>query len=167
MKNLFTTATAITVAIVLWGCPYQSSVPLSTASEKVNKKVLGTWLPKHETGKANPEQYVIEMRDSLHYVIDHFQYNKNDSSYSVKEYLAWTTRVDNILFMNVQETGKPQHFIHRLDVMGDDLMILYQITSNIDEQFKKSDEMKKFFQKHMKLSFFYNRDEVELVRVRK
>lgn len=164
MKNLLVVATSLALAIVLWGCPYQSSVPLSVASEKVNKQVLGTWIPKHEAGKANPEYYVIGKRDSLHYRIDHFQFNENDTSYSVKEYVAWTTRIENILFMNVQETGKPQHYIHRLDVMGDDLMILYQVTANIDEQFKKSDEMKKFFQKHMKVSFFYNSDEVELIR---
>lgn len=164
MKKIFTYLSILALAVVLWGCPYRSSVPLSDAQEHINKQVLGEWLPKTELGKASPSYYVIEMLDTLHYDVDHFQYNDNDQEYSVKEYVAWTTRIDNLLFMNVQEHGQKDFIIHRLDVMGDDLMILWQVTGNIDEQFSDSDKMRAFFQKHMKLSFFYNTDEVELIR---
>ncbi len=164
MKNIAVVITAIVVSVLLWGCPYQSQVPLGEATEKLNPQVIGTWLPRTEVEKQNPEYYVIEKRDSLHYRIDHHQYNENEQGYITKNYIGWTTRIDNLLFMNVQESGTNQFYLHRLDVMGDDLMILWQVTSNIDEKFTDSKAMHEFFRKHMKLSFFYNSDEVELVR---
>ncbi|MCB9187291.1 MAG: hypothetical protein H6601_11195 [Flavobacteriales bacterium] len=164
MKKILSYLSILGVAVVLWGCPYKSTVPLSAATEKVNKQALGKWLPKTELGKASPSYYVIEKRDSLHYDIEHFQFNDNDQEYTRKQYIAWTTRIDNLLFMNVQEQASKEFYLHRLDIMGDDLMILYQVTGNIDEKFDNSDKMREFFQQYMKLSFFYNTDEVELIR---
>ena len=164
MKNALSYFSIFAISFILWGCPYKSSIPLSEAKEVVNKQVLGTWYPKHEVNKQNPEYYSIEAKDSLHYDIQHFQYNDKDSTYSIKEYSAWTTRIDNILFMNVKNSEKNEFYLHRLDVMGDELMVLYQVTSNIDEKFDDAEKMREFFQKHMKLSFFYQTDEVNLVK---
>lgn len=164
MRNVALIITVLTVSVLLWGCPYQSQVPLAEAKEKVNKQVVGTWIPKNQLEKQDPEYYVIAMRDSVRYSIEHFMFNEQVKDYSVKSYIAWSSRIENLMFMNVQESGTNQFYLHRLDVMGDDLMILYQVTSNIDEQFTESERMREFFQKYMKLSFFYNSDEVELVR---
>lgn len=164
MKKVFSYLAILGISVILWGCPYRSTVPLSEAIEPVNKQVVGTWYPKHERSKQNPEYYSIEKKDSVHYSIQHFQYNDKDSTYSVKDYTAWTTRIENLLFMNVKNEDKNEYYIHRLDVMGDELMILYQVTSNIDETFDDPEKMKTFFQKHMKLSFFYEKDEVQLFK---
>lgn len=167
MKNLTSFSLLAGLSIVLWGCPYKSTVPLSTPSEYINKQVLGKWIPKTEESKANPEYYTIEMKDTFHYAVDHFQFNENDSTYEIKSYICWTSNLENILFMNVQQENQKEVMIHRLDVMGDKLMVLYQVTNNIDERFTDSGKMQSFFKKHMKLSFFYNTDEVELIKVEK
>lgn len=164
MKYFAPFLTIAVLTVILTGCPYKSSVPLDVAKEKINPQVLGAWLPKTELGKPNPAYYVIEMRDSLHYDIDHFQYNEKEEDYTLKEYISWSTRINNLNFMNVQGSGEKDIYLHRLDVMGDDLMILFQVTSNIDEQFEKPEDLKKFVKKHSALSFFYNKDEVKLIR---
>lgn len=164
MRYIAPILTVIALTTILTGCPYKSSVPLADATEKVNLQMFGKWLPKTELGKPNPAYYVIEMRDSLHYDIDHFQYNEQEKDYNLKEYIAWSTRINNLNFMNVQGSGEQEYYLHRLDVMGDDLMILFQVTSNIDEQFEKSSDLREFVRKHSGLSFFYNKDEVKLIR---
>lgn len=153
------------ISVFLWGCPYKSMVPLSTPTEYVNKQVLGKWIPESEESKANPEYYLIAKNDTVSYNVDHFQYNEEDSSYSAKSYVCWTTRVKNIMFMNVQQHGQKEVMLYRLDVMGDELMVLYQVTSNIDEKFDNSEDMYEFFKQHMKLSFFYNSDEIKLIKI--
>ena len=167
MKNIFAYLVILFVAITLWGCPYKSPVPLAEATESVNKQVLGDWMSRHEGSKENPEYYNIEMRDTLHYDIRHFQYNENEDGYALKEYVGWTTRIDNINFMNIQESGQTDILLFRLDVMGDELMMLYEVTGNIDERFEKSEDLYAFAKKHMGLSFFYNTDEVELIKRKK
>lgn len=167
MKNLTLLSLLAALSIFLWGCPYKSSVPLSTPSEYVNKQVFGKWIPKSQESKADPEYYLIEMKDTFNYAVEHFLFNEKDSTYEVKSYTSWTTRIDNIMFMNVQQEGQKEVTLYRLDVMGDELMVLFEVTNNIDERFKDSEKMKTFFKKHMNLSFFYNGDEVELIKVRK
>lgn len=167
MKNVIAPILVAALSVVLWGCPYKSSVPLSEPVEYVNKQVIGKWIPKPEIEKENPEYYVITKKDTVRYAVDHFIYNENDSTYKVTSYTSWSTRIDNINFMNVQQDGQKEVTLHRLDVMGDDRMLLFEVTNNIDERFDNSEEMHAFFKKHLKLSFFYNGDEQELLRSRK
>ena len=135
MRNLSFLLALAAISVFLWGCPYKSVVPLSTPTEYVNKQVLGKWIPKSEESKENPEYYLIAKNDTVSYNVEHFQYNQEDSTYSAKSYVCWTTRIENIMFMNVQQHGQKEVTLYRLDVMGDELMILYQVTNNIDERF--------------------------------
>ena len=164
MKNLAYLLLLSFLSIALWGCPYKSSVPLGEPTEYISKQVLGKWVPKSMENKENPDYYVIEMRDTFNYDVEHFQYNDEEEGYASKTYVCWTTRVNDILFMNVQQSAQREVTLYRLDVMGDDLMVLYEVTNNIDERFEDSATMLEFFKKHMKLSFFYNGDEVELIK---
>lgn len=167
MKNFSFGLMLALVAVLLWGCPYKSAVPLSEPVEYVNKQIIGKWIPKADESKENPEYYLIAENDTVSYSVEHFQFNQEDSSYTAKSYICWTTRIDNIQFMNVQQAGQKEVTLYRLDVMGDELMVLYQVTNNIDERFTDSQEMYAFFKKHMRLSFFYNGDEVDLIKVKK
>ncbi|MFM1876211.1 MAG: hypothetical protein RL266_1948 [Bacteroidota bacterium] len=163
MKQRLLNTTLLLMAIVLWGCPYKSSVPLSEATENVNKQMLGRWVPQGMEDKENPEYYLIEQRDTLHYDVAHYLYSDEGKEYSVKNYVGHTTRLENILFMNLQESGTKEYLIYRLD-LSDGTMTKYEVTNNIDEQFNDSQKLREFVQKYMRLSFFYNADEVELVR---
>lgn len=152
------------MAIVLWGCPYKSQVALDDAKEKVDKELIGKWIPDSQVDKENPEYYTIAMRDSVHYDVDHYQYNEDEKDYALKQYVGHTTRLESILFMNLQESGTREFLIYRLDVFPGVQMNMYEVTNNIDEQFDNSKSMREFFQKYMKLSFFYNTDEAKLIK---
>lgn len=165
MKNLSLVLMLAAISVLLWGCPYKSFVPLSTPTEYVNKQVIGKWIPKSEESKENPEYYVIAKNDTVSYNVDHFQYNQEDSSYSAKSYVCWSTRIESIMFMNVQKHGEKEVMLYRLDVKGDELMTLYEVTSNIDERFDDSEKMLAFFKTHKNTSFFYNSDEVDLIKI--
>jgi hypothetical protein len=63
----------------------------------------------------------------------------------------------------MQESGTKKYLLHRIDLVPSGLK-LFEVTDNIDEKFESSDEMEAFFRQNMKLSFFYTKDEVSLVR---
>lgn len=164
MTRLASILTVSFLAVVLWGCPYKSTVPLAPALEYVNKQALGKWMPETQRLKENPEYYIIEKRDSIRYDVEHFQFNDKEKGYNAKQYVCWSTNIDGYMFMNVQEAGQIEITLHRLDILGDDIMTLYEVTSNIDEKFDNSEDLYSFFDKYKKLSFFYTAEQVNLIR---
>ncbi len=149
--------------ILLWGCPYKSPVALGPAVEKVQSEYIGSWVSETDVVSTNPSYYVIAKYDSVRYSIEHSQYNDEEKGYSTKSYVAHTTSIDGFVFMHLVESGTEEFLLHRL-VLTPSGMTLFEVTDNIDEQFDSSEKMREFFKQNMRLSFFYNREEVVLVR---
>ena len=149
--------------ILLWGCPYKSNVALGDAIEKTQQRMMGSWVPEDEVAYENPSYYTIDAYDTTRYAIEHFQYNKDEAGYTSKNYVGHTTYLDGLMFMNMVESGTKEYLMHRIDFVPAGL-VLYQVTDNIDEKFDSSEKMREFFQKNMRLSFFYNKEEVSLVK---
>lgn len=149
--------------MLLWGCPYKSNVALGKAEELVQKRMMGSWVPEIQAKKENPDYYVIEEYDSVRYAIEHVQYNSEESEYTSKNYIGHTTSINGFMFMNMVESGTNEYLLHRIDYVPVGL-VLYEVTDNIDEQFDSPEKMQEFFKKNMRLSFFYNKDEVTLVK---
>jgi len=151
------------VIFVLTACPYQSQVPIDKPNKKVDKTVLGKWIKNSDTDNENPEYFEISAIDEFKYNIVKFEYQSSDSTYKETKYLTHFTYIEDFVFMNMQKDGEGDYYMHRIDKTGDEFM-LYEITDNIDEKFTSSEEFESFVAKYMKLSFFYNKDEVKYVR---
>lgn len=154
---------AIVMLTLLWGCPYKSDTALGDAVEKTQLRLMGNWVPEPEANHTKPSYYSIDSYDSTHYAIEHFQYNKDDSAYTSKNYIGHTTTLDGVMFMNVIESGTKEYLLHRIDYVPNGI-VLYEVTDNIDEKFITSEKMQAFFKEHLRTSFFYNNDEVRLVK---
>ncbi len=163
MKKILLYSISVAFVLLLWGCPYQSIVPLGEAKEKVTEKIIGTWVAHNEVDKENPAYYIVDTADSIFYTIDHFTYNDESLKYVSKNYVGHTTVLGGKLFLNVQEVGHKDYLIHRIEYTFGNL-VLYEVTDNLDEKFSTSKEMQEFFLKYMHLSFFFNKEEVVLVR---
>jgi len=163
MKKTLPILIAIPIMILLWGCPYKSVIPLGEAKEKIQKDLIGEFVVEEQMTTEHPSYYTLAAIDSLHYDVRNFEYNVNDSSYEVKSFTGHTTLIDTHLFMNLQEQGKKDYLLYRIQFRGNGFT-LYEVTENIDEQFTDAEKMREFFNKHKDLSFFYNKDEKFLVR---
>lgn len=159
MKRSPIVALLFSLSLLLWGCPYQSNVPLSEASEPIDVRLLGQWLTEAEMKQTNPSYYSISEHDSLHYLIDDHQYNGKDSTYAVTTYEGHLTRIGEDMFMNVRKLDqKDKFFLFKVKIYSGQF-VKYEVTDNIDEQFASSSELVEFVKKHKHLSFFFNRDE--------
>lgn len=155
---------SIGMLVLLWGCPYKSPIALSNPVEKVQQRVLGTWVTEAQATMENPDYYVVKANDSVHYAIEYFQFNKTEDSYASKNYIAHTTSVSGFVFLNIIETGSNEYLLHRLTYTPTGLVI-QEVTDNIDERFDSQEKMRAFFEQNMRHSFFYSKDEISLVRL--
>lgn len=163
MKKTALFALTCAMLILLWGCPYRSLVALGPAVEKIRSEYIGSWIPESEAKEVKPSYYVIGKNDSVHYTIDEFQFNKETDDYNVTSYTGHTTSMDGFVFMQMLESGTGDYLMQRLELTPSG-MTIYEVTDNIDERFDSSEKLRAFFKQNMHLSFFYNKDEVKLVR---
>lgn len=161
-KTVLLTLTSA-MLVLLWGCPYKSQVALGNAVEKTQQRIIGSWVTEIQAAKETPDYYVVKANDSVHYAIEYFQFNKEDEVYTSKNYIGHTTTIHGFMFMNLMETSSKEYLLHRIDYVPTGL-VLYEVTNNIDEKFDSSEKMRAFFEKNMRHSFFYSKDEVSLVR---
>ncbi len=165
MKTKVVLLSLFAAMLVLTACPYQSAVPISEANQKPNKKLMGKWIKESDLEQENPEFFVIKKSedDKFKFYIVKNEYQSSDSSYKETKYLTHITDIDGNIFLNMQENGEGDYYIHKVDLQGDKF-VLYEVTDNIDEKFNSSAELYDFIKKYMNLSFFYNKDETTYVR---
>jgi len=148
----------VSVVMLFTACPYTSSVPIDNPSVKVDKNLLGKWVKNSDQTAENPTYYLISQLDNFKYNIVKNEYNSYDSAYSKTNYVGYISKIDNISFMNMQQDGKGDYYLHRIDLANSEFSFI-EVTDNIDEKFNTSEELKAFVKKYMNLSFFYNKDE--------
>lgn len=163
-SKIFSFLFILAVITVLYGCPYQSDIPVDSPKEEVMSKMMGKWAQPSQLDKETPTYYVVSKFDNFRYKIVEHSYSSSDSSYTEKNYVAHTTTISNAVFLNMQELGKDKYDIYKLDITDSDFT-LFEVTDNIDETFNNSKDFIKFIKKNMKNSYFYNSSEKRYVRM--
>ena len=149
--------------LLLTACPYESKVPVSEPTEKIDKKLLGVWIAEADLEYETPTQYEIDKFSKEKYSMIEKSYSTYDSSFSETKYFMHTSTIGANVFLNIQEFGGGVYYIHRI-VMGDDEFTLFEVSENIDEQFTSPEELKTFISSNMHLSFFFTKDEQKYIR---
>ncbi|UKN00853.1 hypothetical protein K6119_14050 [Paracrocinitomix mangrovi] len=163
-KNLLRLGSMASLMFVLTACPYKSTVPISPAEEKVNKKLIGEWIATSQLEFKNPTYVKVDKKDKVYYNIVEYNYSSHDSSYKEKFYQMHTSTVGENTFLNVQSIKETNSFyLYKIEMENDDLT-LYEVTENIDEKFNSSAELKSFVEANMQHSFFYSTGEVKYIR---
>lgn len=156
--RMLTVAVFAVIAVVFWGCPYQSTVPVDEAGIKVPKSLFGKWIKKSNLEDENPTYYIIEKGEKNRFSITQNEYSTTDSEYSQTKYTGHISNVNDIDFMNILEEGSSEYYIYKALWMSDTQLKMFEVTNNITEKFNSSGELKAFIAKHMHLSFFFNKD---------
>ena len=166
-KNILRIAALCSMVMLLTACPYQSKVPISNAEEKVSKDLFGKWISTSEMEYDNPTYYVIKKFNKTKYDVVEKSYSSYDSTYSDKQYYMHSSQVGDRTFMNIEDASSNDgYYLYYIEI-GDDEFTLFEVTDNIDEQFTSSLDLKKFVEKNMNYSFFYNKSETKYVKKKK
>ena|ERR1700752_3999415 len=162
MKKLIRITGLLTLTILFYGCPYESTVPISVPTEKINSKMIGSWITKKDGG----ELYRISRKDELNYMIEEFDGNNKLAN----TYIAFSSTIEDKVFLNVrnekQENKDEKFMLLKIEMFGDSMIKADNVTENITEEFKTSNELKNFIAANMKNSFFYEKEKLYLKKVK-
>lgn len=92
-------------AFALWGCPYESEVPVDEPGIRINEEWFGLWKrPGEEKSYASLSKY--KPTDTLSYRLVYNSWTSEHRSYEVKMFKAFLSKVDETYFMNIQPEMK-------------------------------------------------------------
>ena len=138
------------LSILFAGCPYGADVPIDKEPTiPIDKTLLGKW----ENSSASDYTYYFRADDANTYRTVYF---------------AFESKIDNVRFINIYEEnefGSKTYYLYKLTKRGTSKISMEEVTDNIDEKFDTSEELKAYLAKHQHLSFLFNKDADEYVRM--
>ncbi len=162
MKILINITILVALCILFTACPYESAVPISSPSEKINQKMIGSWKSVDKGG----EFYRLSKKDDFNYMIEEF----DGSNKLTNTYVAFSSTVNEKLFLNVrnekQVDAKGKFMLIKIELIGDSMLKVSNTTENITEEFKTSEELKAFIAANMKNSYFFDKEKLNLKKVK-
>jgi len=162
----FFQATAMCAGLLmLMGCPYSSTVPLSQADTKAPDYLIGTWeLSGSEEGGDK-----VEVKRGSGNVLEITKTSSGEYGTS-DNYTGHITTVNNTLFINLAEVseygGDPSYYFYKVEKQGDNKIVLYAVTANIRETFDNQNSLRDFFSKNMQNSYFFDAGEETYYKIK-
>jgi hypothetical protein len=162
-KKIIKISAFISLMMILTACPYESVVPVSTATEKIDKNLLGEWISAGELEFDKPTYYIINKFSKVKYELIEKRFSSYDSVYKETKYFMHSSTLKNRIFMNIQPIEGGKYNLHAVEIAKNELTV-FEVTEHIDEQFSSSTDLKSFVEENMHLSFFYEKDEKKFIR---
>jgi hypothetical protein len=153
MKKIYLGLLALGCCVLFMGCPYHASVAIDTPSVKINDRLIGKWQQR----SSDDVTYIVTKKDDYTYSILEKEKKPTEGS-EPKTYNAFISMVGGTQFLNLFEPSDNDKTYYYYKLATDDEtggFSLYPVTEYITESFTSSDDLKKFIQTNMNLSFFY------------
>ena len=165
MRKFLKCFSIMAIYLLITACPYESSVPLTSPSEKLIPELLGKWLIHDGKG----DHVVIKKLNTYQYQINDFKFDNDKREYISENYRAHSSTIDNETFLNISpipiiEGGdtigvNPEtYFLYKIKFQGADSLLLVEVSQYIREQFINSVELEAFAKKYQDLSFFFGEE---------
>ncbi len=162
MKKFSYAILMIAVSIIMAGCPYESTYPIDKPSIKIQPEIIGEW-----RDTLNNKTYKVIQQDEFTFRIEKAKDLSDDAEY----YSAYKSIVNGSTFLNIwkiqPEDSIRKYFFHKMDLLSNGSIKLSEVTDNIRERFNSSAELKKFIAGNMHNSYFFGKEELNLIRAGK
>jgi len=131
----------------LFGCPYESQVPISRPEIPVDNKFLGKWSSKDEVYNT----YTVTKASHVEYHI--VQQNISNTTL----YKGHLSEVKGSFFMNLFSDSTKSYYLYKvkMDSAGS-RFTLTPIAENLPDHFGSIDGLKNYVEKNMNFQSFYN-----------
>ena len=165
MRKFLKCFSIMAIYLLITACPYESSVPLASPSEKLIPELLGKWIVHDGKG----DHVVIKKLNTYQYQINDFKFDNDKREYISENYIAHSSTIDDEIFLNVSpapiiDSGdvvgikSETYFLYKIKFQGADSLLLVEVSQYIREQFINSVELEAFVKKYKDLSFFFGEE---------
>ena len=154
-------------ALILWGCPYASDVPVDEPCIRVDKGLYGKWrIPSEE--KSYAELGNLSRGDSTSYRLIYNLWSVENNTYEINLCKAWLSRVKERWFLNIQPESKSGGNIFICAFQCDksqETIHLKPIAAEDAPRFGTSSDLRKWIARNMRKKDFFE-SEISFVRVK-
>ena len=176
-KYLAITFVCISLALLSYGCPYDSQFPLGPASEsKIDERLIGAWQIAPGKGSSGGAVIIYPFNET-EFIIVLQEAKKNEGDIFLLK--AFVTTIGDAKFLNVEEIGpvlQKKWYLVNYSLSGDTL-ITRTVQDRIfkDRKIASSDELRGFIERNLGNNDLYSflddgsekRDELVLKRITK
>jgi hypothetical protein len=150
MKKLMQFSMLAICCLGLFGCPYESQVPISSPTVPVDVRFLGKWSSKDEVYNT----YTVTKATETEYKI--LQQNISNTA----KYTGFLSEVKGSTFMNLQSDSTGAYYLYRvkMDPKGN-RFVFVPLAENLPDHFGSMDGLKNYLEKNMNFQSLYNEED--------
>lgn len=155
MRRIFQFTIVAFFSLGLFGCPYESQIPISKPSIPVDTRLLGKWTSKDEVYNT----YTVSKASETEYKI----LQKNIASTS--KFIGYLSQLKGNTFINLFSDSTQTFYLYRIIFDQPDKFSLIPVANNLPAHFGSMEALKDYFEKNMNFQSFYNEsDKAEFVK---
>lgn len=141
----------IICSIGLFGCPYESQVPISAPYLSIDSKMLGSWQSKDEVYNS---YYVSRLSETEYRIIQ-----KNISNTSA--FKGYLSEIRGNMFMNLYSDSSRTWYLYKIKIDPDgNRFTLFPFAENLPEHFASTEGLHSYVEKNMNFQSFYNEKDI-------
>lgn len=145
------------VSLALFGCPYESKIPISGSYKQVDKNLLGTWESDDEVYNT----YIISPSGNYKYNIQ--QRTLDGQSYNFTGYIS---EVRGATFLNAYSDSEKVYYLYRLKIDSTaKTVIVMPFAKDMPYKFTDTTELKNLVWRSMNLREFYDIEDQVVYRL--
>jgi len=150
MKKLIHFSLLVVCCLGLFGCPYESHVPISKPSIPVDTRFIGEWSSKDEVYNT----YTVTKASETEYKI--IQRNISNTA----KFKGYLTEIKGNMFMNLYSDSTKTYYLYRVKMDEEANRFLFTpLSPDLPDHFGSMDGLRTYVEKNMNLKSFYNEDD--------
>ena|SRR5690606_31898850 len=147
MKNSVFLSFLVVFSLGLFGCPYESQVPISQPSIPVDAQWLGTWNSKDEVYNS----YKVSKASALEYHIE--QHNIRQ----VSHFRGFLSEVRGNMFMNLYSDSAKTYYLYRVKLEDSGKKLIFiPLKRDLKDHFGSMDGLRNYIEKNMNFRSLYS-----------
>jgi hypothetical protein len=163
MKRYLQLALLPVVSMLLFGCPYQSKIPLSAPGEKIDRSLLGRWESEDEVYNS----YTISPINQYEYRIV-----QRTTDGNIRNYTGFISSIRGATFLNAYSDSTKTYYLYRLKIdTAANQVKLMPFAKDLPDRFKDfpakatdTQALNNFVWRSMNLRDFYDGEEQALYK---
>jgi len=141
----------------LTGCPFDSEIALGDSyNSRIDTILLGSWIGTRIDSDIDTIEFEIIKFNEHEYLVEYGEYDAKDEVVHLR---AFTTVIDDIKIVNINEIGrKVEYTYYKYRIESNKLIVAFASDEFIKTEFNSPEELSDFFKKNIGKKKFFEQE---------